>query len=404
VPIVVALNKIDLPGLNIDRVLQELATNELLASEWGGDTEVVRTSATTGQGMEELLDTLLTVADLHEYRANPQGPATGVCLEAEVQQGRGVLAKLLVQKGSLRVGDIVVCGPAHGRVKAMYDTLNPHEKFDEAGPSTPVNVTGLDIVPGAGDHFYVLKDISEAREIASRRAARSRQQELAGVQTHVTFENLHERLAAEQSRAQTLNIILRADVRGSIDAIRKELEKLKHPEVQVKVLLASVGGITEGDVHLADASDAVIIGFNVVPDEKARELADRLGVQVRRYDIIYQMTGDLKAALEGMLKPERREADLGRALVLRTFHISRVGTVAGCRVLSGSITRDSRLRVIRENRIIGDYPLDSLKREKDDAREVREGFECGIKLAGFNDIKEGDVLEAYKIEEIRRTF
>lgn len=209
---------------------------------------------------------------------------------------------------------------------------------------------------------------------------------------------------AEKNKAQTLNIIVRADVRGSIEAIRKELEKLQHPEVQIKTLLATVGGITEGDVHLADASDAVIVGFNVVPDEKARELADRLGVQIRRYDIIYQMTADLKAALEGMLKPERREAELGRALVLQTFHISRVGTVAGCRVLSGLIARDARIRVIRDNRIIGDYPVETLRREKDDAREVREGYECGIKLSGFNDIKEGDVLEAYRIEEIRRTF
>jgi translation initiation factor IF-2 len=404
VPIVVALNKIDLPGLNVDRVIQELATNELLPSEWGGDTEMVRTSAITGQGMDELLETLLTVADLHEYKANPDAPATGVCLEAEVQQGRGVVVKVLVQKGTLHVGDIVVCGPAHGRVKAMYDTLNPYKKYQEAGPSMPVHLTGLDTAPGAGDRFYVLEDISLAREIAAGRAARSRQQELAGAETHVTFENLHERLAAEKTKAQMLNVIIRADVRGSIEAMRKELEKLKHPEVQVKVLLATVGGISEGDVHLADASDAVIIGFNVVPDEKARELADRLGVQIRRYDIIYQMTADLKAALEGMLKPERRETEQGRALVLRTFHISRVGTVAGCRVLAGSVARDSRIRVIRDNRIIGDYPVETLKREKDDAREVREGFECGIKLSGFNDIKEGDVLESYKIEEIRRTF
>ena len=203
---------------------------------------------------------------------------------------------------------------------------------------------------------------------------------------------------------QTLNIILRADVRGSIEAIRKELTKLEHPEVQIKILQATVGGITEADVHLADASDAVIIGFTVVPDEEARGLAEKLGVQIRRYDIIYQVTDDLKAALEGMLKPEKQEKELGRALVQRTFHISRVGTVAGCRVLAGAIQRDARVRVIRESRVIGDYPLESLKREKDDAREVREGFECGMKLAGFNDVKEGDILEAYKIEEIARTL
>ena len=219
----------------------------------------------------------------------------------------------------------------------------------------------------------------------------------------MTLENLFERLGQQQD-VQTLNIILRADVRGSIEAIRKELTKLEHPEVQIKILQATVGGITEADVHLADASDAVIIGFSVVPDEGARQLADQRGVQVRRYDIIYQITEDLKAALEGMLKPEEREAELGRALVQRTFQISRLGTIAGCRVLAGNIQRDARVRVIRENRVIGDYPLDSLKREKDDARDVREGLECGIRLRGFNDLKEGDILEAYRIEEVARTF
>ncbi|NLX96835.1 MAG: translation initiation factor IF-2 [Rhodopirellula sp.] len=403
VPIVVAMNKIDLPGANPDRVMQQLAANELLPSEWGGETEVVRTSAVTGEGIDNLLETVLTVAELREYSANPNRAATGICLESEVQQGRGVVAKVLVQKGSLKVGDVIVCGAAHGRVKAMYNTLNPYKKHKEAGPSTPVNLTGLDVAPAAGDRFYVLDDISEARQIAETRASQNRRLELSDTRTHVTLENLFERLG-ERDEVQTLNIILRADVRGSIEAIKKELTKLEHREVQVKILQATVGGITEADVHLADASDAIIIGFSVVPDEGARTLAERTGVQVRRYDIIYQITEDLKAALEGMLRPERREADLGRALVQRTFHISRIGTVAGCRVLSGHILRDSRIRVIRENRVIGDYPLDSLKREKDDARDVREGLECGIKLSGFNDLKEGDILEAYKIEEIARTF
>ena len=403
VPIVVALNKIDLPGVDATRALQELAANELLPSEWGGETEVVRTSALTGEGIDELLETLLTVAELQEYRANPDRPGVGVCLEAEVQQGRGVVAKVLIQKGTLRVGDVIVCGAAHGRVKAMYDTLNPRKKHKQVSPSTPVNLTGLDVVPGAGDRFYVLEDVTEARQIAERRAARNRQRELSGVETHVTLENLFQRLG-EKDDIRMLNIILRADVRGSIEAIRKELTKLEHPEVQIKILQATVGGITEADVHLADASDAVIIGFSVVPDEGARVLAEQCGVQIRRYDIIYQVTEDLKAALEGMLRPERREMELGRALVQRTFHISRVGTVAGCRVLAGNIRRDARVRVIRESRVIGDYPLDSLKREKDDAREVREGFECGMKLSGFDDLKEGDILEAYKIEEVARTF
>jgi translation initiation factor IF-2 len=266
-----------------------------------------------------------------------------------------------------------------------------------------VNVTGLDEAPGAGQRFYVIDDITKAREIAETRADLSREEALGGQQVHVTLESLFDRLG-EIDEVQTLNLILRADVRGSIEAIRKELTKLEHPEVQIKILQATVGGITEADVHLADASDAIIIGFNVVPDEKARALAKEKGVQVRRYEIIYQITDDLKAALEGMLKPEEQEKDLGRALVLRLFPISRVGMVVGCRVLAGTIQRTCRVRVIRDNRVIGEYPLDSLRREKDDAREVREGFECGIKLVGFNDLKEGDVLEAYKIEEVARTL
>lgn len=404
VPIVVALNKIDLPGANPQRVYEQLAANELLPSEWGGETEVVKTSATTGEGMDTLLETLLTVAELHEYKANPDGPARGTCLEVELHEGRGVVAKLLIRSGTLSVGDIVVCGSSHGRVKAMYDTLQPQKKYDDVGPSTPVNVTGLDCAPDAGDSFYVLEDISQARQLAEQRAAEARVRELAGSgRPHVTLENLYERLG-EENNVQTLNIILRADVRGSIEAIRKELTKLEHAEVQIKILQATVGGVSEADVHLANASDAVIIGFSVVPDEGARMLADKLGVQVRRYDIIYQVSEDLKAALEGMLKPEKQEKDLGRALVQRTFHISRVGAVAGCRVLAGVIQRDSRVRLIRDSRVIGDYSLDTLKREKDDVREVREGLECGIKLVGFNDIKEGDLFEAYKIEEIARTF
>ncbi|HEY4761377.1 MAG TPA: EF-Tu/IF-2/RF-3 family GTPase, partial [Thermoguttaceae bacterium] len=313
------------------------------------------------------------------------------------------VAKLLVRDGTLRTGDVIICGPAYGRVKAMYDTLDPQMRVEAAGPSTPVNITGLHVAPGAGDLFYVLQDITQARVLAEKRCADARQRELSGGRPHVTLENLYERLGRED-QVQTLNIILRADARGSIEAICKELTKLEHPEVQIKILQATIGGITEADVHLAHASDAVIIGFTVVPDENARVLVEKLGVQIRRYDIIYQVTDDLKAALQGMLKPERLEKELGRALVQRTFHISRLGTVAGCRVLMGTIQRDARVRVIRESRVIGDYPLESLRREKDDAREVREGFECGMKLSGFNDVKEGDVLEAYKIEEVARTL
>jgi translation initiation factor IF-2 len=284
----------------------------------------------------------------------------------------------------------------------MYDTLKGSRQHREALPSMPVNLTGLNMAPAAGEHFYVLDRVDAAREIAEERGKRERRRTLAGPPVHVTLENLFDRLGAEEQ--QTLNLIIRADVRGSIEAIQKELTKLENPEIKIKLLQATVGGITEGDVYLADASDAIILGFNVVPDEKARTLAQHRGVQVRRYEIIYKLTEDLRAALEGMLKPEEREAELGRALVQRTFTISRVGTIAGCRVLSGVMQRNARIRVIRDSRIIGDYALDSLKREKDDAREVREGLECGIRLQGFNDIKEGDVLEAYKIEEVARTL
>jgi translation initiation factor IF-2 len=402
VPIVVALNKIDLPGIDVQRIYQQLAANELLPTEWGGDTEVVKTSATVGTGIDELLETLLTLAELRDYRANPHRAATGTSLEAELHEGRGVVAKLMVQSGTLRIGDALVCGTAYGRVKAMYDTLRFDVTHDEAGPSMPVNVTGLHIAPAAGERFYVLDDIATARQIAESREGKSRLAALGQAPEHVTLENLFERLG--QREVQTLNMILRADVRGSIEAIQKELGKLVHPEVKIKLLQATVGGITEADVHLADASDAIIIGFNVVPDEGARTLAERRGVQIRRYDIIYKLSEDLKAALEGMLEPEKREVEIGRALVQRTFTISRVGTIAGCRVLAGLVQRNARMRLIRENRVIGDYPVESLRREKDDAREVREGFECGIKLGGFNDLKEGDILEAYKVEEVARTF
>jgi translation initiation factor IF-2 len=404
VPIVVALNKMDLPGVNLDKVYTSLSTNQLQPTEWGGDVEVVKTSATKGTGIDELLDTLLTVAELHEYKANPNRPAMGTCLEALQDSEKGIVAKVLVQNGTLHVGDVVVCGQAYGRVKAMYDTLDGRKRVEQAGPSIPVNITGFDDAPSAGSRFYVLDDIAKARELATARAADERSMALgASGYQHVTLESLFDRLD-RTGEPQTLNVILRADVRGSIEAIEKELLKLEHPEVRVRILQKSVGGITEADVTLADASDAIIIGFNVVPDDKARSLADDKGVQVRRYDVIYKITDDLKLALEGMLKPEEREVETGRVLVQQVFKISRVGTVAGCRVLSGTVERNSRVRVIRDSTVIGDYPIDTLRREKDDAKEVREGYECGIKLANYNDIKEGDLFEVYKVEEIHRKF
>ena len=408
VPIVIALNKMDLPGADENKAFQDLSTHGLLPTEWGGDVEVVKTSAMTGDGIDDLLETLLLTAEIHEYTANPKREANGICLESQQDGDKGVVAKLIVTNGTLRVGDVIVCGGSFGKVRAMHDTLQPKKKLTEAGPSTPVSLIGLDSAPEAGDPFYVMDDVSDAREIAAQRTDRHRSSSLAGTTVRVSFEEFQRRLqegslgGAEE--VTTLNIILRADVRGSIEAIQKELEKLDHPEVKVNVLQATVGGITSADVTLADASDAVIVGFNVIPDEAARELAEQRGVEIRRYDIIYKVTEDLKAMLSGKLKPEERVTDLGRALVQRLFPISRLGTIAGCRVLAGRVERGCRIRVNRDGRGIGDYPLDSLRREKDDTKEVREGFECGIKLAGFNDLKEGDILEAYKVEEVARSL
>jgi translation initiation factor IF-2 len=408
VPIIVALNKIDLPGVDVNRILQQLAALNLLPSEWGGDVEVIRTSAHTGEGMDTLLETILLTAELNEYKANPDRPAIGVCLEAEQEAGRGVIAKLIVQKGTLRVGDVIVCGSAYGKVKAMYDTLRPSLLVKSAGPSTPVNVTGLDAAPQAGDRFHVLPDIAQAREIAESRATRSREQSLSGITTRVSFEEFQRRLAegqlVDERDMVTLNLIIRADVRGSIEAIQKELSKLEHPEVQIKILQASVGGITAADVMLAHASEAVIVGFNVIPDEAARALAEEKQVEIRRYDIIYKVTDDIRAMLEGRLKPAERVVELGHAVVKRVFVISRVGAVAGCYVVRGSIKRGGRIRVNRDGRTIGEYDIETLRREKDDVREVTRGLECGIKLAGFNDIKQDDILEAYEIEEVARTL
>lgn len=404
VPIIVALNKIDLPGLDENRALQGLAANELLPTEWGGDVEVVKTSATTGVGMEDLLETILTIAELNEYDANPDRPAIGACLESQQDADKGVIAKILVQRGTLRVGDTVVCGDGYGKVKSMSDPLVPNRRLEEAGPSVPVNLTGLNRAPSAGETLYVLDDVAQAREIADTRAHEERSEFLgsSGFQA-ATLENLFDRLDGAEE-VQTLNLIIRADVRGSIEALEKELSKLEHPEVRLRILQKSVGGVTEGDVLLADASEAVIIAFNVVPDEKARARADHVGVEIRRYGIIYKVADDLKLAMEGMLRPEKREVELGRVLVQMTFKISRVGVIAGCRVLQGVVERNARARVIRDNTILGEYPIDTLRREKDDVKEVREGYECGLKLSGFNDIKEADLLEVYKVEEVTRSF
>lgn len=408
VPIVVALNKIDLPGADVNRVLTQMTEHGLTPSEWGGDVEVVRTSAITGQGMDELLETLLTVAELNDYKANPSRPAIGVCLEAGQAADKGVIAKVMVQNGTLKVGDIVLCGTSYGRVKALYDTLQTTKQMQTAGPSVPVNITGLDTAPAAGDRFYVLSDIIEARALAESRSDISRAQSLSGTSPKVSFETFQELLQSgklgKSEDVAELNIIIRADARGSLEAIEKELGKLQHPEVQINILQKSVGGITLADVTLAHASNAVVVGFNVIPDDAARNLADARHVEIRRYDIIYKLAEDIKAIVEGRLRPEERVIELGRAVVKTVFTITRVGTVAGCYVLQGAIERSCRIRVNRDSRTIGDYALDSLKRHKDDVKEVPRGMECGIRLAGFNDLKQDDVLEAYKVEEVARTL
>ncbi len=406
VPIVVALNKIDLPGVDVNRILTQMTEHGLTPSEWGGDVEVVRTSATTGQGMDELLETLLTVAELNDYKANPNRPGMGVCLESEQQSDKGVIAKLVVQNGTVKVGDIVLCGSSYGRIKAIHDTLNTNVQLKSAGPSVPINITGLNHPPAAGDRFYILDDIAKARELAESREDVSRAQSLSGSSPKVSFETFQSllqsgKLGKVEDRVE-LNMIIRADARGSLEAIEKELSKIDHPEVFIRILQKSVGGITVADVTLASASHAVIVGFNVIPDEQARSLADDRNVEIRRYDIIYKLAEDIKAILEGRLKPEERVVELGRAIVKTVFTISKVGAVAGCLVAQGAIERGCRIRVHRDNRTIGDYALESLKRHRDDVKEVPRGMECGIKLANFNDLKPDDILEAYRIEEVAR--
>lgn len=399
VPIVVAMNKTDLPGVDQQRVLTGLSQHEILPIEWGGDTEVVRISALKGTGVDDLLETLLLTAELNELTAPVDIPAEGVCLEAFRDEGLGPIAWLIVRRGTLRVGDIVVCGGSFGRVRAMYNDRGG--EMSEAGPSTPVKVAGLNKVPDAGDHFFVMPTLEEARDVAESRQTRGRTEHLEGRGGPRSLEQF---FADRDGSVRTLPLILKADTPGSIEALRGELEKFEHPEVRVKVLHHGVGGVNESDVTLAASTGAIIIAFHVVAEDRAQSLADRAGIQIRRYDIIYNLTDDIKKSLEGLLRPERVEVSTGRAIVLRTFPISRIGTIAGCRVLNGTIERSNRMHVIRDQTVLNDYAIASLKREKDDAREVREGMECGIRLEGFNDVKEGDLLEAYRVEERKRTL
>ncbi|MFO0909958.1 MAG: translation initiation factor IF-2 [Isosphaeraceae bacterium] len=403
VPIVVALNKIDLPNVdnssNINKIYGELAQQGLNPEEWGGDTPVVRTSSVTGQGIDDLLATLDALAELNELKANPKRPARGTCLEASISEGRGVVATVLVQDGTLRVGDAMVCGDGFGRVRALFDDKG--RSVAEAGPSTPVEVSGLDAVPTAGEKFGVVDDIAQAREIAETRRTRTRGAAL-GERTAVTLENLYSQMAAQ--KVKNLNLILKADVQGSLEALIKELDKLENAEVPIRILLKGVGGISESDILLADASQAIVIGFRVAPEDRAVSLAEEKKIEIRRYDIIYQVTDEIRKAIEGMLVPEIKEVHLGRAVVRQIFKISKIGTVAGCVVTQGTFERSAKARLIREGREIYKGAIEALKRFKDDVKEVREGYECGIKISNFDDLKLDDVIEAYRIEEIRRSL
>jgi len=401
VPIVVALNKIDVPNANLQRAMGQLAEQGLQPREWGGETEVVQTSAVTGEGIDSLVETLSLEAELLELQAESSAPASGYVIEAEMDPGRGAVARLLVTNGTLRGGDVLVAGGGYGRVRQMVDS---HGKVvEQAGPSTPVEVSGLDGVPGAGDRFYVTEDIDVARSVAEDRRQRTRAESLAveGGIPRVTLENLFSQI--EEGKVSEVGLIIKADVQGSVEALVGAVTPLGSEEIRVNVLHAAVGGISTGDVTLADASNAIIIGFNVVPDSAARQLAEEKGVDVRLYRVIYDVTEDIRKVLEEGLAPEVREETLGHAEVRQIFKISRVGTVAGCYVTDGMVTRNARIRIIRDNIVIeDDRSLDSLRRFKEDAREVRAGLECGLKITGYDDIKEGDQLEFYQRVEVAR--
>ena len=400
VPIVVAVNKVDKPEADPVRVRQQLAEQGIQTSEWGGDFEFVDVSAKTGQGLDKLLETILLVAELQELKADPERSARGVAIEAHLDKGRGPVATVLVQRGTLKVGDAIVCGAAHGRVRAMLDEHG--QPVEEAPPGRPVQVLGWSRVPEAGDEFRVIENEKEARHIAQERETRIRAAELVAARPAVRLEDVME--SVREGEAAELRIVLKADAQGSIEALAEALEKLSTDEVAVRILRQGVGAVTEDDVNLALASEAVVIGFNVRPDPGARELAEREGVDIRLHRVIYQVVDEVKQALSGLLAPEEQEVELGRAEVRATFRVPRLGVVAGCYVTQGTITRGSRIRLVRDGAVVYDGRVGSLRRFKDDVREVQEGFECGIGLENFQDVKEGDVLEAYEVREIARSL
>ena len=397
VPIIVAVNKIDKPDANSDRVRQELTQYGLVVEQWGGDVISVDVSAVKQTGLEELLEMILLVAEVSELKANPDRLARGTVVEAELDKGRGPVATVLVQNGTLRVGDAVVVGSAHGRVRAMMDYMGKRVK--KAGPSFPVEVLGLNDVPEAGDVLISVEDEKIARAVADKRSNRKREEELKAT-TKLSLDDLFKHI--QEGKIKDLPIIVKADVHGSVEALSQSLERLSNEEVKVTMVHGGVGAITETDIMLASASNAIIIGFNVRPDVNARKAAEIEKVDLRLYRVIYDAIEDIKAAMSGLLDPEYREVILGRVEVRKTFKVSKIGTIAGSYVLEGKITRDSGVRVIRDGIVIHEGKLDTLKRFKDDAKEVAQGYECGITLEKFNDFQEGDIIEAYTTEEIKR--
>jgi translation initiation factor IF-2 len=399
VPIVVAVNKIDKPDANPDRVKQELITEQVVPEEYGGDAPFCPVSAKKGTGIDELLENILLQAEVLELKAQKAAPAKGLIIEARLDKGRGAVATMLVQSGTLRQGDVVLAGSVFGRVRAMLDENG--KPIKEAGPSIPVEILGLSDVPGAGEEVIVLGDERKAREIALFRQGKYREVKLAKANA-AKLENMLENMG--KSEVKSLPLIVKADVQGSQEALVHALTKLSNEEVRVNVIHGAVGGISESDVNLASASGAVIIGFNTRADANSRRLAENLGVDIRYYNIIYDAVDEVKAALSGMLSPERREQQTGLVEIRQVFVVTKIGSIAGCYVLEGVIKRNSRIRQLRNNIVIWDGELESLKRFKDDVKEVRGGFECGLSLKGQNDIKEGDQLEVYEIQEVARTL
>jgi translation initiation factor IF-2 len=396
VPIIVALNKMDRSNADPERVKQQLAEVGLVPDDWDGDTIVVPMSAKEKQGLDDLLEAVLLVADNTVIRANPDGPVVGTVIEAEIDRAKGVLATLLVQNGTLNVGDIVVAGNSYGRLRAMFDHLG--QRVKEAGPSTPVAVMGLNDVPQAGDMFRVVAAEKQARAIVAERKL-ALEQSASQQQATVTLEQLFDRVQAGEEKE--LRLVIKADVQGSLEPVISSLQELDTEEIRINILHAETGKIGESDVMLAAASRAIVIGFNVEPDQSAQRLSEAEGVSIRLYNIIYRLTEDIQKALKGMLEPEVKEVVLGHAEVRAVFHISKVGNIAGCRVLDGEIRRNARIRVIRENQSIHEAEISSLKHLQDDVREVRQGFECGIGIKGFDDFLEGDLLECYVIEKVK---